>query len=68
MMQKLGSFVLSHIQYWAKAWFGLIFLGSILNEISHQLTHLASISNVSLWSYAAGAAIGLMAIYRGKWL
>jgi hypothetical protein len=25
-------------------------------------------SGISLWSYAAGAAIGLIAIYRGKWL
>ena len=58
----------SHIQYWAKAWFGLIFLGSIFNELSQQSIYLASISNISLWSYAAGAAIGLMAIYRGKWL
>ena len=68
MMQKLGSFVTSHIQYWAKGWFGLIFLGSIFNELSKQHTYLASISNISLWSYAAGAAIGLIAIYRGKWL
>jgi hypothetical protein len=68
MMQKFGNFVMSHIQYWAKAWFGLIFLGSIFNELSKQSTYLASISNISLWSYAAGAAIGLMAIYRGKWL
>ena len=68
MMQKLGSFVTSHIQYWAKGWFGLIFLGSIFNELSKQPTYLASISNISFWSYAAGAAIGLMAIYRGRWL
>ena len=68
MMQKLGSFVTSHIQYWAKAWFGLIFLGSIFNELSKQSTYLASISNISFWSYVAGAAIGLMAIYRGRWL
>ena len=59
---------MSHIQYWAKAWFGLIFLGSIFNELSKQSTYLASISDISLWSYAAGAAIGLIAIYRGKWL
>ena len=46
MMQKLGSFVTSHIQYWAKGWFGLIFLGSIFNELSKQSTYLASISNI----------------------
>ena len=68
MMQKLGSFVTSHIQYWGKAWFGLIFLGSIFNELSNHSTYLVSISYISLWSYAAGAAIGLIAIYRGKWL
>ncbi|MDB9812847.1 hypothetical protein OAC45_00115 [Gammaproteobacteria bacterium] len=68
MMQKLGSFVTSHIQYWAKAWFGLIFLGSIFNELSKQSIYLASLSNISFWSYVAGAAIGLMATYRGKWL
>tara|TARA_X000001036_G_scaffold440091_2_gene494348 strand:- start:61 stop:264 length:204 start_codon:yes stop_codon:yes gene_type:complete len=67
-MQKLGSFVTSHIQYWGKAWFGLIFLGSIFNELSNHSTYLVSISYISLWSYAAGAAIGLIAIYRGKWL
>ena len=68
MMQKLGSFVMSHIQYWGKAWFGLIFLGSIFNELSNYSTYLVSISYISLWSYAAGAVIGLIAIYRGKWL
>ncbi|MDB3947874.1 hypothetical protein N9386_01470 [Gammaproteobacteria bacterium] len=68
MMQKFGSLVTSHIQYWGKAWFGLIFLGSIFNELSKNSTYLASISSMSLWSYAAGAAIGLIAIYRGKWL
>jgi hypothetical protein len=68
MMQKLGSFLMSHIQYWAKAWFGLIFLGSIFNELSKHSAYLVSISGISLWSYAAGAAIGLIAIYRGKWL
>ena len=68
MMQKLGSFVTSHIQYWGKAWFGLIFLGSVFNELSKHSAYLASMSSISLWSYAAGAAIGLIAIYRGKWL
>ena len=68
MMQKFGSLVTSHIQYWGKAWFGLIFLGSIFNELSKNSTYLVSISSMSLWSYAVGAAIGLIAIYRGKWL
>jgi|TARA_B110001450_G_scaffold239064_1_gene246592 hypothetical protein len=68
MMQKLGSLVTSHIQYWGKAWFGLIFLGSIFNELSKHSAYLVSMSGISLWSYAAGAAIGLIAIYRGKWL
>ena len=67
-MQKFESFVTSHIQYWGKAWFGLIFLGSIFNELSNHSTYLVSISYISLWSYASGAAIGLIAIHRGKWL
>jgi hypothetical protein len=68
MMQKLGSFVTSHIHYWGKVWFGLIFLGSIFNELSKHSAYLVSMSGISFWSYAAGAAIGLIAIYRGKWL
>ena len=67
-MQKFESFVSSHIQYWGKAWFGLIFLGSIFNELSNHSTYLVSISYISVWSYAFGAAIGLIAIHRGKWL
>jgi len=68
MIQKLGSFVMSHIQYWGKAWFGLIFIGSIFNELSKHSTYLASISSISLWSFVAGTMVGLVAIYRGKWL
>ena len=68
MMQKLGSFVTSHIQYWGKGWFGLIFLGSIFNELSKHSSYLVLIPNISHWSYAAGAAIGLISVYRGKWL
>jgi hypothetical protein len=68
MIKKLGSFVISHIQYWGKAWFGLIFLGSIFNALSKHSTYLASLPNISFWSFATGAIIGLVAIYRGKWL
>jgi len=68
MIQKLGSFVISHIQYWGKAWFGLIFIGSVFNELSKHSIYLASIPHISLWSFAAGATVGFVAIYRGKWI
>lgn len=68
MMQKLGNFVISHIEYWGKAWFGLIFFGSIFNEIAKNSIYLTAIPNLSFWSFALGAIVGLVAIYRGKWL
>ena len=65
MIQKLGSFVISHIQYWGKAWFGLIFIGSIFNELSKHSTYL---ENISLWAFLLGGLIGLIAKFRGAWL
>ena len=59
---------LNHISNWGKCWFGLIFLGSILNEILEKFTILSGSSYIWILAFGAGALIGLVAKIRGVWL
>jgi hypothetical protein len=60
--------MLNIILEWKKFWFGLIFLGSILNAIAKQSAYLGAIENISFWTYLLGGLIGLTAKLRGAWL
>ena len=60
--------MLNIILEWKKFWFGLIFLGSILNAIAKQSAYLGAIENISFWAYLLGGLIGLTAKLRRAWL
>ena len=60
--------MLNIILDWKKFWFGLIFLGSILNAIAKQSAYLGAIENISFWAFLLGGLIGLTAKLRGEWL
>ena len=60
--------MLNIILDWKKFWFGLIFLGSVLNAIAKESTYLGSIENISFWAFLLGGLIGLIAKFRGAWL
>ena len=51
-----------------KIWFGLIFIGSVLNAVSQELLTLNEIPYLSSISFLLGFVIGLVAHIRGKWL
>ena len=51
-----------------KIWFGLIFIGSVLNAVSQELVVLNEIPYLSSISFLLGFIIGLGAHIRGKWL
>ncbi len=51
-----------------KIWFGLIFIGSILNAVSQELVILNEVPYLSSISFLLGFVIGLVAHIRGKWL
>ena len=51
-----------------KIWFGLIFIGSVLNAVSQELLILTEIPYLSSISFLLGFVIGLVAHIRGKWL
>ena len=51
-----------------KIWFGLIFIGSILNAVSQELVILSEVPYLSPISFLLGFVIGLVAHIRGKWL
>ncbi len=51
-----------------KIWFGLIFIGSVLNAISQELLILSEVTYLSSISFLLGFVIGLVAHIRGKWL
>jgi|TARA_B110000914_G_scaffold22513_1_gene16866 hypothetical protein len=60
--------ILNIILDWKKFWFGLIFLGSVLNALAKQSAYLGSIENISFWAFLLGGLIGLIAKFRGAWL
>ena len=51
-----------------KTWFGLIFLGSVLNAVSQEIVVLNEVPYLSSISFLLGFVIGLVAHIRGKWL
>ena len=59
---------LNHISNWGKLWFGLIFLGSIFNEILREFNILSGSYLVWVLAYGLGALIGLIVKIRGAWL
>ena len=67
-MNTLFENMLNIILEWKKFWFGLIFLGSILNAIAKQSAYLGAIENISFWAFLLGGLIGLIAKFRGAWL
>ena len=60
--------ILNHISNWGKFWFGLIFLGSVLNVVLEKFTSLSGTSYIWVLAYGSGALIGLVAKIRGAWL
>ena len=63
-MEKFLEIILDH----NKIWFGLIFIGSVLNAVSQELVVLNQVPYLSLISFLTGFVIGLVAHIRGKWL
>ena len=57
-----------HISIWKMAWFGLIFLGSIINAVLQKSSFVGDSPYVSVFAFGAGALIGLVAKIRGAWL
>ena len=63
-MEKFLEIILDH----NKIWFGLIFIGSVLNAVSKELVVLNQVPYLSLISFLTGFVIGLVEHLRGKWL
>jgi hypothetical protein len=60
--------VLEKILEYNKAWFGLIFIGSVLNAVSQKIVVLNEVPYLTSISFLLGFVIGLVAHIRGKWL
>ena len=60
--------IFDHISNWNKLWFGLIFLGSIINAVLQKSSLVGDSPYVSVFAFGAGALIGLVAKIRGAWL
>ena len=68
MFETLMEKIFNHITNWGKFWFGLIFLGSILNAIIEKSNFFDNSLNTSILAFALGGLIGLIAKFRGAWL
>jgi hypothetical protein len=51
-----------------KIWFGLIFIGSVLNAIAKEITFFIGVPYITLVCFFIGFMVGLLAHIRGKWL
>ena len=60
--------ILQKILSYCKAWFGLIFIGSVLNAVVLNFYALNNIPYISIWCFFIGFLIGIFAHIRGKWL
>ena len=63
-MEKLNTIISNHISNWNMVWFGLIFWGSVFNNIA---INYEPTTNPMLW-YACGLLLGIVAKIRGTWL
>ena len=68
MLSILLEKTLNYISNWGKFWFGLIFLGSILNAMLEKFTLLSGTPYIWVLAFGLGALIGLVAKIRGVWL
>lgn len=60
--------LIAHIKTWRMVWFGLIFIGSILNALAAKLELINQLPNITYWCFFIGFVIGMVAKIRGKWL
>ena len=51
-----------------KVWFGLIFVGSVINAIMQEITIFNGMPYLTPVSFLIGFLIGFIAHIRGKWL
>ena len=63
-MEKVLEIILDH----NKVWFGLIFIGSVLNAIVQKIDILSGAQYLTAICFFAGFVIGVIAHIRGKWL
>ena len=60
--------IFDHISNWNKVWFGLIFLGSVINAAFQKFNLFGNSPYVLVFAFGAGALIGFVAKIRGVWL
>ena len=60
--------IFDHISKWKKVWFGLIFLGSVINAVLQKFNLVVDSPYILVFAFGAGALIGLVAKIRGVWL
>ena len=60
--------IFDHISKWKKVWFGLIFLGSVINAVLQKSNLVGDSPYILVFAFGAGALIGLVAKIRGVWL
>ena len=60
--------IFDHISKWKKVWFGLIFLGSVINAVLQKFNLVGDSPYILVFAFGAGSLIGLVAKIRGVWL
>ena len=60
--------IFDHISNWNKVWFGLVFIGCVINAVLKKFNLVGDSPYVLVFAFGAGALIGLVAKIRGVWL
>jgi hypothetical protein len=67
-LKRLISAVIEHSNHWGSIWFGLIFLGSVLNAVFGVALGHSPEPALTLVAYVVGLLLGIQAKLRGNWL
>ena len=67
-LKRLVTAAIEHSNNWGHIWFGLIFLGSVLNAVFGVALGHSPEPALTLVAYVMGLLLGIQAKFRGSWL
>lgn len=66
--ERAVTALIQHSNTWGPPWFGLIFIGSVLNAVARDVWPEGNNLLIALASAGIGLGAGLVAKHRGVWL
>ena len=67
-MQRVLMPIIQHTVQWGMVWWGLLFIGSVLNAIGTRALPDANTTLIAVLAAGIGLALGVTAKVRGRWI